>query len=405
MQKQRENLISNLKTIKTEKLNGECLELVSEYQYLGIKLKPSGSCKSAADELYDKASRAWFSISNIVHKNKRMDVDKIFGIFNSLVMPVATYGAPFWLPFTMPKKSFSDKSCCISNWESFKCEQLQQKCARMTLSLHRKSSRLAVIGELGLYPLFIQSVAQCLNYKLSLEKRMTNNHLINELMTDLQTLSTAEHDSWLTRVNKVGLLFKIPNTIHYNKSSGKRIQNLLKSSFDRHFLEKLQETKIVEGSATNHNKLRTYQKFKSSFTREPYLDLTKNRNQRCHLSRIRVSSHSLRVERGRYTCPPTPLDQRTCQYCTGVEGAARSECAPIDDEYHFIMNCEMFAQKRSELFITMSKLIKDFGNMSPTDKFKTLLCPVSARAVKLINRYVKQMFEAREDYDQNTYQV
>ena len=127
-----------------------------------------------------------------------------------------------------------------------------------------------------------------------------------QLMTDLQSLATAWHDSWLTRVNKIGLLFKFPNTIHYyNPSSGKSFQNLLRSSFDRHFLEKLQETKMAEGCTTNHNKLRTYQQFKSSFTREPYLDLTENGNQHCHLSRIRVSSHSLRVEKN--MCLPPKL--------------------------------------------------------------------------------------------------
>ena len=87
-------------------LNGQKVRIVDEYQYLGLKLKPSGSMGVAVQELHDKASRAWFGISNIVAKNKRMEVDKIFNIFDSLVTPVALYGCEFWLPLIIPKNLY-----------------------------------------------------------------------------------------------------------------------------------------------------------------------------------------------------------------------------------------------------------------------------------------------------------
>ena len=39
---------------------GHHIETVDNYQYLGIKLKPSGSMQLATDELFSKASRACF---------------------------------------------------------------------------------------------------------------------------------------------------------------------------------------------------------------------------------------------------------------------------------------------------------------------------------------------------------
>ena len=59
-------------------LKGKSLEITNEYQYLGLKLKPSGSFSLAVQELNDKATRAWFGISNMIFKNKRMEVDRIF---------------------------------------------------------------------------------------------------------------------------------------------------------------------------------------------------------------------------------------------------------------------------------------------------------------------------------------
>jgi hypothetical protein len=51
--------------------NGSVLEVTKEYQYLGIKFTPSGSMAVAVDELCTKASRAWFSFSNIIRPSRR----------------------------------------------------------------------------------------------------------------------------------------------------------------------------------------------------------------------------------------------------------------------------------------------------------------------------------------------
>ena len=68
------------------------LDVASEYTYLGLKLKPSGSFTMAIEELYKKASRAWFAISNIVYQHKKLPVRRAFQMFDSLVAPVALYG-------------------------------------------------------------------------------------------------------------------------------------------------------------------------------------------------------------------------------------------------------------------------------------------------------------------------
>ena len=88
-------MIFNKRGIRLDKkfsfsVNNSKLEITNEYQYLGLKLRPSGSMTFAVQELLEKASRAWFSISNILFKNTRMKVDQALGVFDSLVTPVAT---------------------------------------------------------------------------------------------------------------------------------------------------------------------------------------------------------------------------------------------------------------------------------------------------------------------------
>ena len=91
-----------------------------------------------------------------------MEIDKIFGIFNSLVTPVASYGCPVWLPNIIPKKYF-EKCDIFEYFGKLQCEALQQKCARITLSVHNKTPRLAVLGELGIYPLLLHFLINCVN--------------------------------------------------------------------------------------------------------------------------------------------------------------------------------------------------------------------------------------------------
>ena len=173
----------------------------------------------------------------------------------------------------------------------------------------------------------------------------------------MEGLKSNNCDSWLTRVCNIEKILNIPPNVFYNKSSGKKLLTILKNRFDSIFIQKINEVKKTSLDPFDHNKLRTYRTLKSSFTREPYIDLVRNRNQRCFLSRLRVGSHNLRVETGRHTRPITPFAQRTCLYCchrpssTGPSPQPAS-CppAPTDTEFHFLVQCPMFDYNRNCLF-------------------------------------------------------
>ena len=138
------------------------LEIVDNYQYLGIKLKPSGTMQFAAGELLAKANRAWFAISNVLYQHKKLAVQKALQLFDSLIKPIFPYAAEFWLPFVIPKKGFENQNNILKAWETFQPETLNQKVCRLLLSVHKRCSRLAVLGELDRYPVFLPALKQCL---------------------------------------------------------------------------------------------------------------------------------------------------------------------------------------------------------------------------------------------------
>ena len=107
----------------------------------------------AVSELFDKASRAWFAISNVLYKYKRLEVSRAFQLFDSLIRPIALFSSEFWLPSILPKKCFNSRELLLKSWEGLQAELLNQKICRLLLSVHKRCSRLGVIGELGRYPL------------------------------------------------------------------------------------------------------------------------------------------------------------------------------------------------------------------------------------------------------------
>ena len=249
------------------------------------------------------------SISSIIYKDKRISVERAFQLFDSLVSPVALYGCEVWYPLNLPKKNLQGKSKLLSSWENFQAETINQSCSRMILSVHRKASRLAVLGELGRHPLAVRAMAHCLNYKLCLATKPVNS-LLGRAMCEMTHMTLTGVDCWLSRANKMSQLLDTPD-IRFSPTSGGQLLKCIKSKFERYWLDEIKMSRLgTDGES--HNKLLTYSSFKCHFSVEPYINLVQNRNQRCHLSRLRVSAHRLGCELQRYCRPQIPRDQRYC---------------------------------------------------------------------------------------------
>jgi hypothetical protein len=192
-------------------------------------------------------------------------------------------------------------------------------------------------------------------------------------------------------VQQIKSLFNLANIPSYVSagSVSTQIKGKLNSIFERFWLEQINQIKIGNDN-NDHNKLRFYKTIKNCFKTEPYIDMINNRNQRSNLTRIRTSAHSLEVELFRYKVPPVPYSERYCRYCTmQVPGS----------EMHFLKFCETFVNQRQCFIGKLSSLNPTILNMNPTDQVKTMLCPTTPKATKLINKYIAIMLKARDNID------
>ena len=89
----------------------------------------------------------------------------------------------------------------------------------------------------------------------------------------------------------------------------------------------------------NSNRLLTYARFKHEFTCEKNLDFISNEKYRFALTRFRLSSHELEIERGRYE--NKPMIERICKCCN---------MNMVENEYHFALVCPLLYRVTKKIF-------------------------------------------------------
>ena len=103
--------------------------------------------------------------------------------------------------------------------------------------------------------------------------------------------------------------------------------------------------------------MRTYKLFKQNFGIEPYLEQLSDRDLRKCLCSFRISTHRLRIERGRYYREKP--EERLCNSCNKIE-----------NEMHFLCECYKYDTLRMKMFGSIDHL--DFArgtNIKTYDSF------------------------------------
>ena len=136
------------------------------------------------------------------------------------------------------------------------------------------------------------------------------------------------------------------------------------------------------------NKLRCYRTFKNHFHTEKYLSACNNCTVRQNLARLRLSSHKLEIETGRYTSIKNrvePVD-RICQHCN------LNTC---EDEEHFMIYCNKYKALRKILFDTLSVSHPIFTSIHDENKFIWLMANEDPLVINLCGVYIINCFLLR----------
>ncbi len=352
-------------------LDKEALENVRAYNYLGITCVPSGIFSVAINNLDQKAKKAMFKIRNSLFKTN-VSPKMCLHIFDTLVRPINTYCSDVWGAFLPNTHKIFDIMCNAYSLVDNPCfEKTDLRFIKSILGVHRKASNAAVRGELGRYPTIIYIIKQVVKNWLRISNYRKDSILYDTYLCNLQMVFEGKK-CWLFNIRKIvydtlGLKHLWENQGRYKKATGqiRQVVNNLKHIYEFQWRNEI--NRKPGNNKGSGNKLRTYALFKSSFKYETYLDFHPDFRKRRLLTKLRISSHRLEVEMGRYqskTKVKKIVKDRVCNFC---------DAGAVEDEIHVLMDCSLYSSHRKDLLKHLFNIFPGLPDLDKIDQFKFIM--------------------------------
>ena len=329
------------------------IETTKSYKYLGFVLTPSGGIISGLKDLRDRAQRAYYKLKHKLGLHFRLYPSTTISLFESLIKPILLYSSDFWGCLKMPKNN--------------PLEIMYMKFCKELLGVQKQTSNTGVLLELGAVPLMFYGVKNCLKNWHRIHKKSEANSVVLKIHQMASELNLPWPSMNKNILNSVGI------------SPESEINNIHRVAF-----EKLKENfhqQSFDEISSEHSKLRTYAKLKTVTGLEEYLNSVENVRDRTALTKIRLSNHSLMIEKGRHQ--GLQENERVCPFCDNE----------IENEFHFVMECNTFDVLRQQLLIEMMGTDNVFNELDDNEKFIFILS--KPEASKIAGEYLNKTLQIR----------
>lgn len=355
-------VFGNLKNV-TLYFNDKRLEQVTEYKYVGniireIRTQSSDIFLNNYTYLSNKSRKAIYALQGKVRSIGPLSPQLMIYLFDTMVRPIMTYGSGVW-GCREPGRDLLDKVHTLF--------------LRIVLNVKATTSNIITYGECGSVPPSVNMQQECLLYFFRVQD-FPSNSLIKQAYIENKRLQHLGFKTWYGRVSDLANQHRIDLDQSYSKRDIKlRVLDTFKKNWYSNLF-----------NLTKNPILRTYNKIKSLFLIEPYLYLVKHPKYRNAITKLRASSHTLEIERGRHTIPKTGVHERLCASCHSVE-----------DESHFLMHCKRYDELRENLLNKIKVIMPESVYMSSSEMFCFLLCNTDSRILTLVGKFIYNAFLVR----------
>ena len=197
-------------------------------------------------------------------------------MFNTLIQPILLYGSEIW--------GVRRTGCAAIDKVFFSF-------MKHTLYVKQSTSNIVTIGECGQTPPSVVCHTNVMKYMHKI-KDMNDHHIVKQVLRELSRLHELGFTTWCSRAWKLVQQYNID--IFHNDGNFK---TYCQSSIENKFIQNWElDVQNVEKNPI----LRTYAKIKTTFGIEKYIDSVRNFRYRNAITKIRTSSHSLEIEKGRH---------------------------------------------------------------------------------------------------------
>ena len=135
--------------------------------------------------------------------------------------------------------------------------------------------------------------------------------------------------------------------------------------------------------SNNNSKMKVLSLLKETPGAEKYLSEVRNTEHRIAMSKLRLSSHTLEIERGRYS--NTQAEERYCTHCKALGSTL------VEDEKHFLLHCPMSKELREKCLPI--EILND-NVLSDNEKFTTIM--TNSVLIQSTAKFVYEAFKNRD---------
>lgn len=296
-------------------LNNTKLELVNSFKYLGIHFFKNGNLFRTQKRIAEHASYALHNLFSLFNQIE-LPISEKCKLFDTLVGSILNYGGEV-----------------IGSAEAKNIELIHTKFCRWILHVRKSTNLTGLYGELGRVPFIVTRKIRMINYwnkLLNLDENSVPKRIYMMLKNDADNNITYSGANWAFRIksllNELGLTYvwlqQNERIIPFSLIK-QRILDCYKQSW--------------YANINNSNRLLMYSRFKHDFAFENYLDFIQEKKFKIALTKFRLSSHDLAIERGRFE--NVNRDNRLCKHCN---------LNMVENEYHFLLVCPLYRDLRKK---------------------------------------------------------
>ena len=314
------------------------------FKYLGITFHRNGNLKSSQQVLLKQTLRAKAVLDNYLRKHKHLPVKIIFDLFDTLVKPIILYGCEIW-GYNMCKD----------------VEQFHLSFLKRILGVKSSTNTCLIYVETGRYPLYVTVYKQIIKYWLRL-LRMPEHRFISIIYKKSTT-------PWSMFVKD--LLFQFGFGDVWETEAAYIDDSLFIKQFEQRVMDVFLQSCFSK--ITTAHRCLLYNALDRNFTMAKYLHIVHIQSNRKAMTKLRLSSHRLLIERGRWLSI-LPADR----ICT--------DCNMIEDEYHAVCICTRYVDIRKHY-------IKRYYRVKPSMfKFVQLLNTDNIKEMQKLAVFIKILF-------------
>lgn len=298
-------------------LNGDLLEVVNSYTYLGFTLTTKLSICTAMEQIAARAKKKVMDILRALWRIECNDIKVFLRLFDLQVQPALLYASEIW-----------------GVKEIAEIERVQMYACKKLLSVSQKTPNTMIYGELGRHPLFINSLMKAIKYWLKLLE-MPSHRIPRAIYDHLKRLEERGIKTWASDIKnhvfRLGFGYSwIEQQVGNKTGFLKMLKQRLLDCFQQDWHAKLFDSE----------RFVTYRSFKTILQYEHYLSSLHIRRYRDVLVRFRVGINDLYCNRHRYN-----VNRRLelCPLCGLAE----------EDEIHFIFACQAYSNIRQQFSLNI----------------------------------------------------